>query len=57
MPAYRMRCTVCQHDAHWIACPTGGWWAHAVHPADGHDVHTGFDPREEIDDNGNWVTQ
>lgn len=55
--AYRMKCTVCQHDAHWIECPTGGWWAHAVHPADHHDADTGFNPREEMDDHGDWITK
>lgn len=31
-------CATCSQPAHWIDCPTGGWWAHEVHPADGHDA-------------------
>lgn len=31
-------CSVCDGAASWIECPTGGWWAHAAHPADGHDA-------------------
>jgi hypothetical protein len=31
-------CTTCQQPIGWISCPTGGWWAHEQHPADGHDA-------------------
>lgn len=31
-------CGACGHRVLWIDCPTGGWWSHAVHPADGHDA-------------------
>lgn len=31
-------CIHCHGTARWIDCPTGGWWAHDVHPADGHDA-------------------
>ncbi|WP_280193240.1 hypothetical protein [Nocardia farcinica] len=33
-------CTVCRTDIHWIDAPTGGWWAHDVHPEDEHDAQT-----------------
>ena len=55
--SYEMKCTVCQTDCHWVASPSGGWWAHAVYPADCHDARTGFDPREVKNENGNWVTK
>lgn len=31
-------CGVCGHRVGWIDCPTGGWWAHEVHPSDDHDA-------------------
>lgn len=31
-------CVVCGARIGWIECPTGGWWAHEVHPADNHDA-------------------
>lgn len=31
-------CTTCGQPCGWIDCPTGGWWAHDGHPADGHDA-------------------
>jgi hypothetical protein len=31
------RCVDCPSLLEWVACPTGGWWAHVVHPADSHD--------------------
>lgn len=31
-------CAVCQQPMQWIQCPTGGWWAHVVHPVDNHDA-------------------
>lgn len=31
-------CAVCQQTCEYIDCPTGGWWAHLTHPADGHDA-------------------
>jgi hypothetical protein len=31
-------CGICKGAVGWIDCPTGGWWAHAEHPADGHDA-------------------
>lgn len=34
----RTACRRCGGPAEWIDCPTGGWWAHDVHPADGHDA-------------------
>jgi hypothetical protein len=33
-----MRCISCDTPVGWIDAPTGGWWAHAQHPADGHDA-------------------
>lgn len=35
-----MACGTCCGPVEWIDCPTGGWWRHAVHPADGHDAQT-----------------
>jgi hypothetical protein len=32
---------VCGGAIHYIDCPTGGWWAHDEHPADGHDAVLG----------------
>lgn len=34
-------CVTCGGLIGWIACPTGGWWAHRQHPADGHDARPG----------------
>ncbi|MFJ6559919.1 hypothetical protein ACIQMV_08560 [Streptomyces sp. NPDC091412] len=34
-------CRVCVTPIGWIECPTGGWWAHSQHPADGHDAVPG----------------
>lgn len=31
-------CGACGHRVGWINCPTGGWWAHEVHPSDDHDA-------------------
>lgn len=33
-----MACANCCGPIDWINCPTGGWWAHRQHPADGHDA-------------------
>lgn len=42
-------CTACGQPCGWIDCPTGGWWAHQIHPADGHDAAADeTDLREEI---------
>ena len=38
--AARRDCLTCGNKAQWIECPTGGWWAHLIHPEDGHDVST-----------------
>ncbi|MFF6940428.1 hypothetical protein [Streptomyces lavendulae] len=40
---YPSTCQHCGTPATWIDCPTGGWWAHDDHPADGHDA----EPAEE----------
>ena len=32
-------CKICQSSVGWVSCPTGGWWAHLVHPDDGHDAY------------------
>ncbi|MFJ7269374.1 hypothetical protein ACIQV3_22480 [Streptomyces sp. NPDC099050] len=37
-PRPDITCHHCQGRAEWIDCPTGGWWAHHTHPADGHDA-------------------
>jgi hypothetical protein len=31
-------CGACGRRVGWIDCPTGGWWAHEVHPGDDHDA-------------------
>lgn len=31
-------CQACEGECHWIAAPTGGWWAHDLHPADDHEA-------------------
>ncbi|MGW4786144.1 hypothetical protein [Streptomyces sp. NPDC004230] len=31
-------CLVCGTPIAWVDCPTGGWWAHDVHPSDDHDA-------------------
>lgn len=31
-------CVVCAEAIWWQSCPTGGWWVHERHPADGHDA-------------------
>lgn len=42
-------CTVCGQQATWTDCPTGGWWTHDAHPADGHDAQADeADLRAEI---------
>lgn len=33
----------------WISCPTGGWWAHMEHPADGHDA-VGREVHDEVEE-------
>lgn len=38
---YAHRCPCCGEPFHWIECPTGGWWAHDVHPDDDHDAAAG----------------
>lgn len=37
----RVLCFTCGTAIEWIDCPTGGWWAHDQHPADGHDARPG----------------
>jgi hypothetical protein len=34
----QVTCAVCGGPVGYIDCPTGGWWAHDRHPADGHDA-------------------
>lgn len=31
-------CMACGCRIEWIECPTGGWWAHLIHPVDEHDA-------------------
>lgn len=38
-------CSHCGAAIDWIECPTGSWWAHRIHPADGHDAHPAHCPR------------
>jgi hypothetical protein len=37
----RTLCRTCMTPIGYIDCPTGGWWAHETHPADGHDAVPG----------------
>ena len=48
-------CRTCNMAAHWVDCPTGGWWAHEVHPADNHDADLP-DLEQEMDNNGHLYT-
>lgn len=41
------RCLRCLTKIVWIECPTGGWWAHAFHPSDGHDAVSLYPRLEE----------
>lgn len=42
-------CAVCETPIEWVACPTGGWWAHHPHPGDGHDAQPpGVPSRAEV---------
>lgn len=34
-------CAVCGGGIRYQSCPTGGWWIHDTHPADGHDAQLG----------------
>lgn len=34
-------CSPCGQEIVYIDSPYGGWWAHGVHPADGHDAAIG----------------
>lgn len=49
-------CDTCNTFTQWVECPTGGWWSHVDHPEDGHDANPGWQPQEEIDDDGHWFT-
>lgn len=49
-------CKVCGKLAHWISCPTGGWWAHNTHPQDGHDAELGWQPEQEMNERGEMIT-
>lgn len=37
-PVPRNTCGVCGGGTWYQDCPTGGWWVHDSHPADGHDA-------------------
>ncbi|WP_280430010.1 hypothetical protein [Nocardia brasiliensis] len=50
------QCEDCGGRIDWIACPTGGWWAHADHPADGHDAVTSMQVDEDMNERGEWIT-
>lgn len=36
-------CVRCGGVVGWVDCPTGGWWAHEVHPEDDHDAWPSVD--------------
>lgn len=48
-------CIVCEGPGHYITCPTGGWWAHDVHPGDGHDFRVKTEEGCYTLPNGNCV--
>lgn len=35
-------CAACGELMDYVDCPTGGWWAHRVHPSDEHDAMRGM---------------
>lgn len=51
-------CVECDQTITWIDCPTGGWWAHDVHPADEHaaDPPPDTSPDEVINSRGEYIT-
>jgi hypothetical protein len=51
-------CAVCETPIEWVACPTGGWWAHHTHPDDGHDaLPPGAPTRAEVlREAADWLT-
>lgn len=38
------QCTICHEAMEFLSSPSGSWWAHLVHPADGHDAQFGVAP-------------
>jgi len=54
MTFYSSTCQLCRKLVEWVDCPTGGWWAHRVHPADNHDVQIDWQPMEHMNDQGEW---
>ncbi|MBO0676742.1 hypothetical protein JRC04_04620 [Mycolicibacterium sp. S2-37] len=44
------------HVCDWISCPTGGWWSHRVHPDDHHDADIGWQPEQDMSDDGHYFT-
>ena len=47
------RCRRCNGVATWIDCPTGGWWAHDVHPTNGHQAD--LPELEQVMDSEGWL--
>lgn len=47
-------CNKCYKTCHYIDCPTGGWWAHDIHPADDHDADPGWEPESDMTNDGYW---
>ncbi|MGW5387170.1 hypothetical protein [Nocardia sp. NPDC003963] len=52
----RSVCDTCHTGIHWIDCPTGGWWAHDIHPADHHDAVTVMEVEEDETIDGRLYT-
>lgn len=48
------KCDTCHTRITWIECPTGGWWAHDIHPLDNHDAVTRL-VVDEIPDVSGWL--
>lgn len=51
---WRAQCEDCGGLIAWIDAPTGGWWAHDVHPDDDHDAVTSVEIVDDIDAQGVW---
>jgi hypothetical protein len=57
-PPIKSACVECDRPITWVESPTGGWWAHDVHPADDHDADPPPDnsPEEIVNGRGEYVT-
>ncbi|WPH57785.1 hypothetical protein [Mycobacterium phage WXIN] len=44
------------HVCDWVSCPTGGWWSHRKHPDDHHEADIGWQPEQDMTDDGYYFT-